>query len=147
MWSWSNEKSQPVFLPGAVKNKKGNGPSVDKKKNTDIMKTKAVIPCPESRSGQRSSRIRIGGGPAKSDEWTQLCATVTGKTIERIANNDTSALGAAVVAAITIGMYQDLKEAVAHMVAIKDVFHPDPAYQEIYDQRYQEYIEKLPVKR
>lgn len=88
-------------------------------------------------------RIRIGGGPAVSDEWTQLRANITGKTIERVASNDNSALGAAVLAALGAGIYQDLPEAVEHLVEIRDSFVPDPELKQLYELRYQEYCGKV----
>jgi len=93
------------------------------------------------------TRIRIGGGPARSDQWTQLRADITGMTIERLVNHDSSALGAAVMAAGKIGVYPTLRDAVKHMVTIKDSFKPDMERHAKYSERYQEYIARIPVQK
>ncbi|MDR1766374.1 MAG: FGGY-family carbohydrate kinase [Lachnospiraceae bacterium] len=87
-------------------------------------------------------RIRVGGGPAKADGWVQLRADVTGLTVERLVNYDISALGAAVLAAGGVGVYPSLREALDHMVRIKDSFAPDPERHARYEERYKEYLER-----
>ncbi len=91
------------------------------------------------------TRIRIGGGPARSDVWTQLRADVTGMKIERLVNHDSSALGAAIMAAAAVGLYPNLRAAVDQMIVIKDVFEPDAKRQAAYNERYREYLERIPT--
>lgn len=86
--------------------------------------------------------VRIGGGAANSDEWMQLRADITGRQIERMENIQISSLGSAVLAAVAVGIYPDLKTAVRKMVHVKDIFIPDKEVKCKYEEKYQEYLRK-----
>lgn len=95
--------------------------------------------CVVSKNGG-VNRIRIGGGAANSEVWMQLRADISGKRVERMQNIEVSSLGAAVIAAVSAGIYPDLREAMAAMVHVRDVFEPrEPVFQR-YDKKYREYI-------
>lgn len=97
----------------------------------------------EKCKGRSVSSVRIGGGAANSDEWMQLRADISGKKIERMKNIQSSSLGSAVLAAVKIGIYPDLQNAVEHMVHVEDVFIPNQDIHEKYEERYQEFIRKM----
>lgn len=97
----------------------------------------------ESCRKTKVESVRIGGGAANSDEWMQLRADVSGKRIERMKNIQISSLGAAVLAAVRIGKYQSLDEAVEHMVHVADVFIPDLEVHEKYEKKYKGFMEKM----
>lgn len=78
------------------------------------------------------TRVRIGGGHANANRWVQFRADLTGRTYERMCNNEASALGTAVLAAYGVGLYPSVKEAVAAMVRVKDRFIPNPEVYEAY---------------
>ncbi len=92
------------------------------------------------------TRVRIGGGVANSDEWMQLRADISGRTIERMSNIQISSLGGAVLAAVRIGLYSDLREAVEHMVHVKDTFTPHMEVHKEYERLYQTFLEKMGYK-
>ena len=73
------------------------------------------------------NEIRSLGGGAKSSFWNQIKADVTGKTVIVTDNEEEACLGAAIVAGVGIGMFQNLKEASKRMVTIKERYEPDPA--------------------
>lgn len=52
----------------------------------------------------------------------QFRADLSGRTYERMSNNEASALGTAVLAAYGVGLYPSIGDAVASMVRIKDCF-------------------------
>lgn len=87
-------------------------------------------------------RIRIGGGAANSDVWMQLRADISGKRVERTQNIEVSSLGAAIIAAVSVGIYGNIQEAVQAMVHVRDVFEPREHIFKRYNQKYREYIEK-----
>lgn len=101
----------------------------------------------EKCKGSRISSVRIGGGAANSDEWMQLRADISGKQIERMANIQISSLGSAILAAVKIRLYEDIEEAVSHMVKVKDVFVPDPEVHETYEKKYQEFMTKMGYRK
>lgn len=78
----------------------------------------------ESRLATTFSSVRIGGGFTRSDPWLQLRTDCFRLPVERIENTDVSALGAAVLAAHSLGAYQSIEQAVAAMVKIRDTFYP-----------------------
>ena len=82
-------------------------------------------------------KVRIGGGAANSSEWIQLRADITGLVFEKMKNIQVSALGAAVVAAYTVGIYETIDEAITHMVAVSEVFRPDMEIHRKYSRKYQ----------
>lgn len=97
----------------------------------------------ENCKGSSVISVRIGGGVANSDEWMQLRADISGKRIERMNNIQISSLGGAILAAVKIGIYPDLQEAVKHMVRIKDTFIPDLEVHKKYEEKYRIFLKKL----
>ncbi len=86
------------------------------------------------------NRVRIGGGHASADAWVQFRADVTGKTYERMVNNEASALGTAVLAAYGVGLYPTLEDTIHSMVRVRDRFTPDARIHAVYDALFQRYI-------
>ena len=101
----------------------------------------------ETCKAQEARSVRIGGGAANSDEWLQLRADISGKTIERMRNIQISSLGGAVLAAVRVGIYTDLEEAVRHMVHVKDRFIPNPEVRRKYESKYQIFLRKMGYRR
>lgn len=93
------------------------------------------------------SSVRIGGGGAQSNEWMQLRADVSGRKIERMKNIQISSVGSAVLAAVRIGLYNSLEEAVSHMVKVADSFEPDSERNRKYEEQYKEYLQKMNYER
>jgi xylulokinase len=62
-------------------------------------------------------RIRITGGGARSPWWTQLKADMTGVPIEVVAHPEPGTLGAALLAGLATGVYDDLQEVSACLSA------------------------------
>ncbi len=69
--------------------------------------------------------VRCGGGGARSRLWRQIQADILGKTVLRMDVHETSALGAAMLAAISLGVYRDLEEAAENMVKVADRHEPN----------------------
>ena len=84
--------------------------------------------------------MRVGGGPASSDEWCRLRADITGLRIERLSNNDISALGAAILAANAVGLHNGIEDSLKKMVIPSKFFEPNPEKHAQYETAYREYI-------
>ena len=82
-------------------------------------------------------RLRVTGGAAHSQLWNQIQANIYGCRVETVEVGEATALGAAMIAAVGAGVYQDLAEASAHMVHVKDVYDPDPETMAKYDQVFE----------
>ncbi|MGM0767692.1 MAG: FGGY-family carbohydrate kinase [Pseudomonadota bacterium] len=99
----------------------------------------------EKRSGVAIRKLRVAGGGSQSDAAMQLTADVFGLPAERPHTYETSGLGAAIDAAVGLGLHPDFETAVAAMTRVGDTFHPRPETQALYDRLYQEvYLRMYP---
>lgn len=71
--------------------------------------------------------IRITGGGAKSPLWASIKADVTGKVLRTVTEDETACLGAALAAAVGIGVYGDLASAAESAVTCKKSYIPSGA--------------------
>ncbi len=82
------------------------------------------------------SDIKLTGGGARSAVWPQIIADVTGKAVSIPAVEETGTLGAALNAAVAIGLFSDLGEAVHHCVRMTRRFEPDLKNRSLYDEMF-----------
>jgi len=66
-----------------------------------------------------------------------------GMAVERPHTYETSGLGAAIAAAVGVGLYPDFGTAVQHMTHVRDSFSPIAANRRIYDQLYSDVYRKM----
>lgn len=97
----------------------------------------------EKRSGVPIRRLRVAGGGSQSDAAMQLTADVFGLPAERPHTYETSGLGAAIDAAVGLGLHPDFETAVAAMTRVGDVFHPQADTQQLYERLYREVYLKM----
>jgi xylulokinase len=87
-----------------------------------------------------ASSLRLVGGGSRSDLWAQTKATVCGTPITRVHSDETSALGAAMLAGIGAGIFEDAPDAVRRSVRVtEDAVVPDDSDRAALDEAYQEY--------
>jgi xylulokinase len=89
--------------------------------------------------GVAAGRVRVLGGGAKSRLWAQVRADITGLPVERSAVSDSSAVGAAILAAVAAGRVRDVAAGAATAGAVADVIEPQAAPPDIYDDMYGRY--------
>jgi len=77
--------------------------------------------------------ISLGGG-SKSNIWNQIKADVTGKKIILMEKEDAALLGAAILAAVNLGLYKDYKSAIDEVVKVKKVYNSKKY--NIYNDKY-----------
>lgn len=80
------------------------------------------------------------GGSSNSIVWTQLKADVTGKKILVPYSDHSTALGAAILAGVGVGMYADFKEAIKRTVKIQRTHIPDENNRAVYEEQMQKYL-------
>lgn len=90
----------------------------------------------EKRSGVRITELRVSGGGSQSDVSMQLTADIFGLPTARPHVYETSGLGAAINAAVGLGLYPDFASAVAGMTRVGRVFEPVAANRVVYDRLY-----------
>ncbi|MFZ5808693.1 MAG: FGGY-family carbohydrate kinase [Chloroflexota bacterium] len=88
------------------------------------------------RSGVKITELRVAGGGSQSEAAMQLTADVFGLPASRPHVYEASGLGAAIDAAVGIGLHADFSSALKAMTHVKDTFEPDPQTHERYDRLY-----------
>ena len=87
--------------------------------------------------------IRLAGGVARSQVWTQMFADVMKLPVEVVQVNETGALGCAVIGAAASGEYASLADAAAHMCRISQPIMPDQIRSRLYDEKYELYLQAI----
>ena len=87
-------------------------------------------------AGVRVERLRIFGGGAKSGDWMQIVADVTGLPVERLYTHEICCVGAAMLGGIGCGVFRDFRHAQGIAVRIRDVFIPRESRKALADRRY-----------
>jgi sugar (pentulose or hexulose) kinase len=85
--------------------------------------------------------IRLSGGAAKSTFFCQVVADVTGKRIVVPSGSEFGARGAAVLAAVGIGWFETIADALSWNPATARIYESDPEVKAIYDAAYATYGE------
>jgi len=77
--------------------------------------TREVVDAMARDSGLRPELLRVDGGAARNDFLCQFQADVLGIPVERPATTESTALGAAYMAGLTVGFWNDQAELAAHL--------------------------------
>lgn len=94
-----------------------------------------VIPVPVDE-------IHLSGGASKSDFFCQMIADCTGKQVTVPAGSEFGAKGAALLAAVGIGLYDAIQQAVKSTASESGrVFTPEPELKPVYDELYTIYCQ------
>ncbi len=88
----------------------------------------------------RPRAARFAGGAARSRPWLDIFAATLDMPIELGTAKELGALGAAIIAAVAVGIYPDLESAVAAMTHVKERIEPDPAKVELMEKRFGSYL-------
>jgi xylulokinase len=101
------------------------------------------------RSGVQINEVRSMGGGARSDLWLQIKADVIGLPLVRMEEEETSTLGAAILAAVRAGDHPDVATAAKAMVRLGQRFDPDgrtiPTYERSFALYNELYLALAPV--
>lgn len=83
-------------------------------------------------AGIRVDEIRALGGGAKSDLWNQVKADLTGVPLSTFRIQEAASLGAAILAGVGSGVFEDLEEGCARTVRVRKTYTPNPEHAETY---------------
>jgi sugar (pentulose or hexulose) kinase len=97
----------------------------------------------EKRTGTAIQTLRVSGGGSQSDQAMQITADVFGLAAERLHTCETSGLGAAINAAVGVGLHSDYTSAVSAMVHKGEVFTPLADNRAIYNQLFNDVYQKM----
>jgi len=87
--------------------------------------------------------IRLAGGAARSAVWTQVFADVFQVPVEVPAGSELGALGAAICAAVAVGLYPDFPRACQAMVRFDRCVEPDRGRAGLYAEKRARYTRLL----
>ncbi|WP_349670649.1 FGGY-family carbohydrate kinase [Lacrimispora sp.] len=93
-----------------------------------------------AEAGATVDVLRAMGGSANSLLWTQIKSDVTGKPVIVPSSDTATTLGAAILAGVGVGIYEDFEEAVKLTVENKRYHVPNQADRNIYDRNYRKYL-------
>ncbi len=84
---------------------------------------------------ERPRAARFAGGAARSRPWLDIFAAAIDMPLELAAASELGALGAAIIAAVGVGLHPDLEAAVAAMTKVRARIEPDRALVQVLAQR------------
>jgi xylulokinase len=91
-------------------------------------------------AGLEVRRLTIVGGGAKGALWRQIKADVTGLPVRVPTSVETTATGAAILAAVGAGVHPSVADAVTAFVSFQPDEHlPDPQQRDAYEVAYRKY--------
>jgi len=93
-----------------------------------------VLALAEGAADLTAAELRVCGGGSRSRFWNQLKADVTGKRVLELEVAEAAVLGAAMWAAVSIGLYPDMETAAGRMVRLRAELPPDPSLRPCYDE-------------
>lgn len=97
----------------------------------------------ERRTHTPITALRVSGGGSQSDAAIQITADIFGLPTARPHVYETSGLGAAIDAAVGLGLHPDFSSAVSAMTRVGEECQPNPQNQAIYNALYQQVYMKM----
>jgi xylulokinase len=100
-----------------------------------------VLEAAEQATGMTAGTLHLSGGGATSAVWNRIKSDVLGRRVQPTFVRDAGALGAAMLAALAVNAFSDLKEATTAMVRLRPPVLPNKERSARYDQLYRTYRE------
>ncbi|OQY00700.1 MAG: carbohydrate kinase [Bacteroidetes bacterium 4572_117] len=97
----------------------------------------------EKTTKVKIEKIRVSGGGSQSENAMQLTADIFNMPAEKPHTYETSALGAAINAAVGMKYYQNYESAVSSMCRVGKTYIPDKKNVELYEKLYNQVYSKM----
>jgi len=97
----------------------------------------------EKQGKLRVEKLFVAGGGSQSAEICQITASQFGLPVYRTQTHEVTAIGAAMSAFVSKGIFSSYNEGAGAMVQIKDEFLPDQEIHAVYEEIYSEVFEKI----
>jgi xylulokinase len=91
--------------------------------------------------GLAPTRTILAGGGARGKVWRQIKTDVIGMRTLSCRNQEVTVLGASILAAVGVGFYRSVEDAVSKIVSMADEVVPVPQSMEVYSKLYRLYRE------
>lgn len=106
-----------------------------------------VIATVEAGLGRPFERLIVAGGGTRNTFWMQNKADVLGRPVEASELEEATPLGAAILAGIGLGLYQDERDAYRRIARPGRIYQPDPERAAFYAKRFPLYRQLYPALR
>jgi len=93
------------------------------------------------KAGCQFTEMYLSGGGARLDFWNQMKADVTGLPVHAVSTVDAAELGAAMLAGIGVGVYEDAWQAVQACRPVSREYTPNSHRALEYDKRYRAFVD------
>jgi xylulokinase len=90
-------------------------------------------------AGLPVGNLKATGGGARSPQWLQLKADITGRAITRVAVPEAGCLAAVCLAGTGSGAFSSLREAIARLIRTAETYQPRQRVHETYQESYARY--------
>jgi sugar (pentulose or hexulose) kinase len=97
----------------------------------------------QKRNKVRVETLRVSGGGSQSDAAMQITADIFNLPAQRPHTYETSALGAAIDAAVGLKLHPDFDSAIREMTRVTDTFEPISHNRDLYHELYERVYRKL----
>lgn len=101
-----------------------------------IYELRMAVEAMEGALGRPFDTIRLSGGGAKSQFWSQMQADIYGRRVERLKVSECAVLGAAILGGVGAGELPDIDSAIDSMVHTHGFIEPNMDNHEIYTDYY-----------
>jgi len=89
--------------------------------------------------GIQVEEVRIAGGGSNNNFWNQIQTDIFNHKVARLNSFETTALGAAILAGVGIGMYKDVNEACEIVINKSETLQPNAKNNQVYNKYYSVY--------
>ncbi len=86
--------------------------------------------------GVDTPELILAGGGARSPLWRNIIANVTGKSVATLINEESTCIGAIMLAGVGVGTYKDIEKAVREILSFSGRIEPQVETQSIYDRLF-----------
>jgi xylulokinase len=93
------------------------------------------------------TRVRLGGGGARSAVWRQIQADVYGQDVEIVEAEEGAAYGAGILAGVGAGIWKSVDEACAAVIRVAKTVSTQPQAAKVMDASYAAYRRVYPATR
>jgi xylulokinase len=93
----------------------------------------------EASSGVTAEAVNCGGGGFRADIWGQIRADIFGCELRRLEAGEPGILGAAAMAAVAVGTFDDLHSATTALARFDTVFSPNAQAHDVYSELFSIY--------
>ena len=98
----------------------------------------------ERATSRTAKEVRVAGGGARMAAWNRIKASVSGRPFRPCRTSENGALGAAMLAALGSGVFEDARAAGDAMVQLEEPVLPNEAQREAYDRLFTRYVALWP---